>query len=277
MNKKIYSTILTLLALVPVGCSDTDDYKVATGNILSKVETGSAQVGATNATISGTVLDLSQSASSSYVVGVSYSTSDDATKGTKVAGQLADDGTVTTTLNGLKTDVTYYYCTYVTLQGKLTQYGEVKQFVTTDADIATAGKPDACVSLLDQAIFERAAVRADVDIAAERLLTAAIGTAADGHIPNAGVGMIQIEETMCARSASSEDNLFRRRTRTEDCNAARDFVGARIGGEAVHTRRCHIRSGRDANRLPGNRGQGEGIGERPRCRSFRGIRRLRIG
>ena len=138
MNKKIYSTILTLLALVLVGCSDTDDYKVATGNILSKVETGSAQVGATNATISGTVLDLSQSASSSYVVGVSYSTSDDATKGTKVAGQLADDGTVTTTLNGLKTDVTYYYCTYVTLQGKLTQYGEVKQFVTTDADIATA-------------------------------------------------------------------------------------------------------------------------------------------
>ena len=138
MNKKIYSTILTLLALVLVGCSDTDDYKVATGNILSKVETGSAQVGATNATISGTVLDLSQSASSSYVVGVSYSTSDDAAKGTKVAGQLADDGTVTTTLNGLKTDVTYYYCTYVTLQGKLTQYGEVKQFVTTDAEIATA-------------------------------------------------------------------------------------------------------------------------------------------
>ncbi len=138
MTKKIFSTILTLMALVLVGCSDTEDYKTATGNILSKVETGSAQVGATNATITGTVLDLSEASASSYTVGVSYSTSDDATKGTKIAGTLAEDGTVTTTLTGLKTDVTYYYCTYVTLQGKVTQFGEVKQFLTTDAEIATA-------------------------------------------------------------------------------------------------------------------------------------------
>ena len=138
MNKKIFSTILALMTLVFVGCSDKEDYDIATGNILSKVETGGAQVGATNATITGQVLDLSQSAASSYVVGVSYSTSEDATTGTKVAGELAEDGTVTTTLTGLNTDVTYYYCTYVTLQGKLTKYGEVKQFLTTDAEIATA-------------------------------------------------------------------------------------------------------------------------------------------
>ncbi|MGM9699136.1 MAG: hypothetical protein ACI3Y0_10905 [Prevotella sp.] len=138
MTKKIFSTILTLMALVLVGCSDTEEYNVATGNILSKVETGTAQVGATNATITGTVLDLSEATASSYVVGVSYSTTDDATKGTKVPGTLAEDGMVTTTLTGLKTDVTYYYCTYVTLQGKVTQYGEVKQFLTTDAEIATA-------------------------------------------------------------------------------------------------------------------------------------------
>lgn len=138
MNNKIFSTILALMALVFVGCSDKEDYDIATGNILSKVETGGAQVGATNATITGQVLDLSQSASSSYVVGVSYSTSEDATTGTKVAGEIAEDGTVTTVLTGLKTDVTYYYCTYVTLQGKITKYGEVKQFLTTDAEIATA-------------------------------------------------------------------------------------------------------------------------------------------
>lgn len=138
MNKRIMTGIVSLVALVMASCSDKDDYTIHTDNIITKIETGTAQVGATNASLSGTVLDLSHSSASSYAVGVYYSTESDPTKGSEVKGTLADDGTVTTTLSGLKTDVTYYYCTYVTLQGRITKYGDVKQFVTTDADIATA-------------------------------------------------------------------------------------------------------------------------------------------
>ena len=138
MKNKILTGIMLLLALVVASCSD-DDYTANTADIITKIETGSAEVGATSATLTGTVLDLSKASSSSYTVGVAYSTSEDATAGTKVTGTLAEDGTLTTTLTGLTIGQTYYYCTYVTLQNKVTKYGEVKSFVTTNADIATAG------------------------------------------------------------------------------------------------------------------------------------------
>lgn len=138
MKNKILSGIMLLLALVVASCSD-DDYSANTADIITTIETGSAEVGATSATLSGTVRDLSNASSSSYTVGVAYSTSEDATAGTKVTGTLASDGTLTTSLTGLTIGQTYYYCTYVTLQNKVTKYGEVKSFVTTNADIATAG------------------------------------------------------------------------------------------------------------------------------------------
>lgn len=137
MKNKILSGIMLLLAFVVASCSD-DDYTINTADIITTIETGNAEVGATNASISGTVLDLSKSASSSYAVGVAYSASEDPTSGTKVQGTLAEDGTVSTQLTGLAIGKTYYYCTYVTLQGKVTKYGEVKSFVTTNAEIATA-------------------------------------------------------------------------------------------------------------------------------------------
>lgn len=137
MKNKILSGIMLLLALVVAGCSD-DDYSVNTADIITKIETVGAEAGATSANITGTVLDLSKSASSSYAVGVVYSTNEDPTSGTKVPGTLAEDGTVTVTITGLTIGATYYYCTYVTLQGKVTKYGEVKSFVTTNAEIATA-------------------------------------------------------------------------------------------------------------------------------------------
>lgn len=137
MKNKILTGIMLLLALVVASCND-DDYSANTADIITKIETGSAEVGATSANISGTVLDLSKSASSSYSVGVIYSTSEDPTSGTKVPGTLAEDGTVTATLTGLTINKTYYYCTYVTLQGKVTKFGDVKSFVTTNAEIATA-------------------------------------------------------------------------------------------------------------------------------------------
>ena len=138
MKQKILYGILSLfLGVTLMSCSD-DDYAVATDNILSQVTTGQATVTASTAVTTGTVLDLSKSAASSYVVGTVYGTTADPTVGgSKVPGSLAADGTVTTTITGLATGQTYYYATYVTLQGKLTRYGEVKSFTATDAQVAT--------------------------------------------------------------------------------------------------------------------------------------------
>ena len=138
MKTKILSGIAGLSALLlAAGCVE-ESYTAYTENIITKVETGAATVDATSAVLSGTVLDLSNSASSSYTVGAVYSTSQDAVSGTKVSGTLSENGSVSTALTGLTVGQTYYYCTFVTLQSKLTKYGEVKSFVTTDAEIATA-------------------------------------------------------------------------------------------------------------------------------------------
>ena len=49
-----------------------------------------------------------------------------------------ENGNFTVELSGLTKGVTYYYCSFVTLQDKLSYYGNVKSFTTTDAQIATA-------------------------------------------------------------------------------------------------------------------------------------------
>jgi hypothetical protein len=149
---KIYS-ILSLVALLTLSaCSDDDDYTIATEAIISSVETGDADVTAISATTTGRVLDLSKSDASSYEVGTAYSTNQDpTTAGTKVAGTIDSTGTVTTSLTGLTEGTTYYYCTYVTLQDRVTKYGDVKSFVATDAEIATAEATDisACKATLN--------------------------------------------------------------------------------------------------------------------------------
>lgn len=124
-------------------CNTDEDYAIANGNILSSVVTGEAAVTATTATTAGTVLDLNSQESSAYSVGVVYGTSADPTSaGTKKAGVIDSSGNVSTTLTGLTKGVTYYYATYVTLQGYVTKYGEVKSFVTTDAKMTTADAAD---------------------------------------------------------------------------------------------------------------------------------------
>ena len=128
--------VAAALALLSFAACSDDDYSVATGNIITTVETGDAAVTATTATTQGTVLDLSKYASSSYDVGVVYGTAADPTAGGKKQSGTLSDGAVTTTLTGLTKGQTYYYATYVTLQGKVTNYGAVKQFTTTDATIA---------------------------------------------------------------------------------------------------------------------------------------------
>ena len=70
-------------------CSDDDDYKSYSGNIVSVVQTGEAAVTATTATTLGTVLDLSTFASASYEVGTIYSTSNTpTTSGKRQPGSL---------------------------------------------------------------------------------------------------------------------------------------------------------------------------------------------
>lgn len=124
-------------------CSDDDDYAAATGNVISTVETGDASVTAISATITGKVLDLTKQDASSYTVGVVYGTNPDpTTAGSKQPGTIDETGNVTTTLSGLTKGNTYYYATYVQLQGIVTKYGDVKSFVATDAQIATADAVD---------------------------------------------------------------------------------------------------------------------------------------
>ena len=139
MKMKFITGIMALLTLcIVTACSDDDDdYSIYTGEIITTITSDAITVSATGATVTSTVLDLSEASTTSYSVGVCYSTSDDYSSATKVTGSLSD-GIVTTEITGLSTGVTYYYWTYVTLQSKVTKYSDVGTFVTTDADIATA-------------------------------------------------------------------------------------------------------------------------------------------
>lgn len=142
MNKKILVGLLslTLGASFALTSCDDDDPVVNTTPIIKEVVTGGAEVTATSATVTGTVAGLSGQNVLAYTVGVVYSTSENPTAGgSRANGTLGEDGTtVTTTINGLTDGVTYYYAQFVTLQGTITQYGEVKSFITTDSEIATA-------------------------------------------------------------------------------------------------------------------------------------------
>lgn len=143
MKNKILAGLLSLTlgaSFALTSCDDVDDPIVSTTPIIKEVVTGGAEVTATSATVTGTVVGLSGQVADAYTVGVVYSTSENPTAGgTRVAGALGEDGTtVTATINGLSDGVTYYYATFVTLQGTISRYGEVKSFVTTDSDIATA-------------------------------------------------------------------------------------------------------------------------------------------
>ncbi len=138
---KSYFLLGCLMAVAGItlnSCSD-DDVTINDSSILTQVETGAADVSATSATVYGKILDLGAMTPARYQVGVIYSTSPEPTVGgTRQPGELDADGNLTATITGLTKDVTYFYAAYVTLQGVVTEYGEVKQFTTTDALVATA-------------------------------------------------------------------------------------------------------------------------------------------
>lgn len=138
MKMKLLSGIALLAAMAfIVSCDDDDDYDIYTTDIITVIESTDISVTSTTATVTSTVLDLSDASSTSYSVGVCYATTRDSSSATKVTGTL-EDGILTTEITGLATGVTYYYWTYCTLQSKVTKYSTAKVFVTTDADIATA-------------------------------------------------------------------------------------------------------------------------------------------
>lgn len=141
MKTKYFAGLLLLAASVFTlsSCNDDVEYDVATGNIITTVEAGDAAVTAVSAEITGKVLDLSKVDESSYAVGVVYGTNQDpTTAGKKQTGTIDENGNVSASLSGLAKGTTYYYAVYVTLQGVVTKYSDVKSFVATDAQIATA-------------------------------------------------------------------------------------------------------------------------------------------
>lgn len=144
MKLRYLSGLLLLATGLFAASCDEDDYTIATGNIITEVTTGEASsITAVSAVVQGTVKDLSGSASGSYTVGVYYGTAaDPTTAGTQQLGSLDENGTVTATLTGLTTGATYYYATFVTLQSRLTTFGDVKSFVATDAAVVTMDATD---------------------------------------------------------------------------------------------------------------------------------------
>lgn len=145
MKLKYLSGIMLLATGVMfTACSDDDDdYSAATMPIVTEVNTGDAVVTAVSAAITdGIVKDLGTASSSSYEVGVVYSTTADPTQGgTRVVGSYRND-TVSATITGLTTGVTYNYATYVCLQERVYKYGDVKQFTTTNATTTTGAASD---------------------------------------------------------------------------------------------------------------------------------------
>ncbi|MCD8313316.1 MAG: hypothetical protein LUC24_04070 [Bacteroidales bacterium] len=138
-------------ALFLTACTD-EEYTVATGEVVTGVTTGSATTTAVSAVLTGTVSGLQDLSTASYTAGAYYGTSEDpASTGSRQSGSVDEDGNITVTVTGLTTGTTYYYTIYVTLQGKVTYYGDVKTFVATDVNVTTASAADvsACKATLN--------------------------------------------------------------------------------------------------------------------------------
>lgn len=143
--------LLFAVALI-AACSEEEDYFSSSTAVVTSISTGDAAVTAISATAYGSIQDLSAMAPSTYQVGTVYGVMSDPTNGgTRQIGSIDNLGNVSTVLSGLTEGTTYYYATFVTLQGKVTKYGEVKSFVATDADVATLAATDltACTAVLN--------------------------------------------------------------------------------------------------------------------------------
>jgi hypothetical protein len=150
MKIKYLSGITSLIISVcmfTTSCSDDDNDSISTNPIISSVTTGDASVTAASATMTGTVKDLTGQSSAAYKVGVMLASSQDGVKsGTEVDASINDDGTFSVEKSGLEKNKTYYYATFVTLQGKVSYYGDVKSFITTDAKVTTSSATNVAIN-----------------------------------------------------------------------------------------------------------------------------------
>lgn len=134
-NKILFGIMALVMSVFVTGCSD-DDYAINTRPLLTddSVETGSADVTATSATLHGSVSGLDGQSASAYVTGFYYGPAADALTGRATATGSAED--FTATVSG-SVGETIYYQAYVTLQGTVTYSGEVKSTVLTNARATT--------------------------------------------------------------------------------------------------------------------------------------------
>jgi len=148
MKNKLIKSLLLAVAFVFsfTACSD-DDPVINTTPIINSVVTTEAEVTAYSAVLKGTVDGLSGQASSAFKVGALYSENeaDVLTNGTDVTGSYSD-GNISASVEGLQTNKVYYYCVYVTLQGRVSYYGDVKSFVTTDAKLSSCNSSNISAS-----------------------------------------------------------------------------------------------------------------------------------
>ncbi|MCD8208759.1 MAG: hypothetical protein LUD72_12535, partial [Bacteroidales bacterium] len=137
MKLKYLAALLLGFAVFFTACDD-EDYTIAKGEVVTEVTTGGATTTAVSAVLTGTVKDLSSLSSSSYTVGAYYGTDPDPiNSGSRQTGSADEDGNITVTVTGLSTGETYYYAIYVTLQGYVSYYGDVKSFVASDVNVTT--------------------------------------------------------------------------------------------------------------------------------------------
>lgn len=130
-----------LLALGLTGftaCSEDDDYSIYTQPIVQTVTTGNAEVSAVSANVAGTVTSLKGMAAQSYTVGVCYMEGEGTptVANMTAAGSCVEDA-FNIAVTGLKSNTTYSYRAFVTLQKSVTYYGETKTLFTVDAKVKT--------------------------------------------------------------------------------------------------------------------------------------------
>lgn len=133
-------SLLIAGSVVATSCKDDDDASISTSPIISNITTGTAAITSVSANITNnSVSSLAGQSSSAYAIGVIYSTdSANINNGTSATASLNSDGsTYNVEITGLQHNQKYYYKAFVTLQGKLTYMGDIKNFITTDATVTT--------------------------------------------------------------------------------------------------------------------------------------------
>lgn len=136
--------LLSLGILSFTACNDEEDYSISTTPLMndSAVQTGNAEVTAVSATLDATINGLENQSASAYTTGFYFIEGDgDPKQGTRVTASLTD-GRLSANVTGLVTNVTYSYCAFATLQGRVNYYGEKKTFTTIEATVATIDPSD---------------------------------------------------------------------------------------------------------------------------------------